>query len=139
MTKDGDNVTVTCSSNHLTSFAVLVDVGGAKVKQHIVRVHTCQKLNMFTVEPVLNNFLFSVNRKLNDVSLYVVTVTLIIATCLKNTCRFNVDVCTTLTCTLIHNVQIVDKYLQIVSYIAISVSIACLFLTIVFFASIGYV
>ena len=58
VTKDGDNVTVTCSSNHLTSFAVLVDVGGAKVKQHIVRVHTCQKLNMFTVEPVLNNFVF---------------------------------------------------------------------------------
>ena len=31
VTRDGDTVTVTCSSNHLTSFAVLVDVGGAWV------------------------------------------------------------------------------------------------------------
>ena len=31
VTRDGDTVTVTCSSNHLTSFAVLVDVGGARV------------------------------------------------------------------------------------------------------------
>ena len=31
MTREGDTVTVTCASTHLTSFAVLVDVGGAKV------------------------------------------------------------------------------------------------------------
>ena len=34
VTRDGDFVTVQCSSTHLTSFAVLVDVGGAQV-------HTC--------------------------------------------------------------------------------------------------
>ena len=31
VTRDGDTVTVTCASLHLTSFAVLVDVGGAQV------------------------------------------------------------------------------------------------------------
>ena len=33
VTRDGNTVTVVCSSTHLTSFAVLVDVGGAKVCQ----------------------------------------------------------------------------------------------------------
>ena len=33
VTREGNNVTVTCSSNHLTSFSVLVDVSGAKVKK----------------------------------------------------------------------------------------------------------
>ena len=31
VTREGDTVTVTCASTHLTSFAVLVDVGGAQV------------------------------------------------------------------------------------------------------------
>ena len=31
LTRDGSSATITCSSSHLTSFAVLVDVGGAKV------------------------------------------------------------------------------------------------------------
>ena len=31
VTSVGDIVTVTCASSHLTSFAVLVDVGGAQV------------------------------------------------------------------------------------------------------------
>ena len=31
VTRDGNTVTVTCASFHLTSFAVLVDVGGAQV------------------------------------------------------------------------------------------------------------
>ena len=31
VTRVGDRVTVTCASSHLTSFAVLVDVGGAQV------------------------------------------------------------------------------------------------------------
>ena len=31
MTRVGDTVTVKCASSHLTSFAVLVDVGGAQV------------------------------------------------------------------------------------------------------------
>ena len=32
VTREGDTVTVTCTSLHLTSFAVLVDVGGAQVQ-----------------------------------------------------------------------------------------------------------
>ena len=31
MTRDGDTVTVICTSSHLTSFAVLVDVAGGQV------------------------------------------------------------------------------------------------------------
>ena len=31
MSREGNTVTVNCSSTHLTSFAVLVDVGGAQV------------------------------------------------------------------------------------------------------------
>ena len=31
VTRNGNTITVTCSSTHLTSFAVLVDVGGAQV------------------------------------------------------------------------------------------------------------
>ena len=58
MTRDGDTVTVTCSSNHLTSFAVLVDVGGAKVTTFCEGAYLCQILNMFSVEPVLNNIVF---------------------------------------------------------------------------------
>ena len=33
--REGSNVTLTCSSTHLTSFAVLVDVGGAKVISYL--------------------------------------------------------------------------------------------------------
>ena len=36
VTRDGNTVTVTCASFHLTSFAVLVDVGGAQVYTYIV-------------------------------------------------------------------------------------------------------
>ena len=32
--RDGDSVSVQCSSNHLTSFAVLVDVAGTQNKVH---------------------------------------------------------------------------------------------------------
>ncbi|CAI8057705.1 Adhesion G protein-coupled receptor L3 [Geodia barretti] len=38
VTRDGDTVTVTCSSNHLTSFAVLVDVGGARIESEALRI-----------------------------------------------------------------------------------------------------
>ena len=31
LTREGNIVNITCSSSHLTSFAVLVDVGGAQV------------------------------------------------------------------------------------------------------------
>ena len=33
VTRDGNTVTVTCASFHLTSFAILVDVGGAQVME----------------------------------------------------------------------------------------------------------
>ena len=81
MTRDGNTVTVVCSSTHLTSFAVLVDVGGAKV---------CQQYE-------LRSIIFLP----------------------------------------IFWLQIDHMPLQVVSYIGISISIACLFLTILFFASIG--
>ena len=35
LTREGASVSITCSSSHLTSFAVLVDVGGAKVLIYI--------------------------------------------------------------------------------------------------------
>ena len=34
--RDGNTITVVCSSTHLTSFAVLVDVGGARVRIYII-------------------------------------------------------------------------------------------------------
>ena len=44
MTREGNTVTVTCTSTHLTSFAVLVDVGGARVCLYI---HVLGKLACF--------------------------------------------------------------------------------------------
>ena len=40
VTRDGNTVTVVCSSTHLTSFAVLVDVGGARVSDCVCVIHT---------------------------------------------------------------------------------------------------
>ena len=36
-----DIVTVTCASSHLTSFAVLVDVGGAQVMGFVHIIYSC--------------------------------------------------------------------------------------------------
>ena len=49
MTRDGDTVTVTCVSLHLTSFAVLVDVGGAQVQVAIVCWHAVNESTFTTV------------------------------------------------------------------------------------------
>jgi len=40
--RDGEHVTVQCTSTHLTSFACLVDVGGAQVSVYVSAfVHAC--------------------------------------------------------------------------------------------------
>ena len=36
--RDGDSVSVQCSSNHLTSFAVLVDVDGTQKKVYMTLI-----------------------------------------------------------------------------------------------------
>ena len=40
VTSVGDIVTVTCASSHLTSFAILVDVGGTQVMGSLL-MHEC--------------------------------------------------------------------------------------------------
>ena len=42
VTRDGDTITVICTSSHLTSFAVLVDVAGVQVLcLSIYNLHSC--------------------------------------------------------------------------------------------------
>ena len=56
VTRVRDTATVTCASSHLTSFAILVDVGGAQVCCYVAKYygnfmisHTWQNLNSYYV------------------------------------------------------------------------------------------
>lgn len=89
VTRDGNMVTITCSTIHLTSFAVLVDVSGGSKVCIYVYAHKVYRSRL-----IINDILYQ---------------------------------------------QSADhKSLEVISYMGISISIACLFLTIIFFASIGY-
>ena len=46
--RDGEHVTVQCVSTHLTSFACLVDVGGAQVSVFVC-MHVCVHASVCTL------------------------------------------------------------------------------------------
>ena len=113
MTRDGNTVTVTCASFHLTSFAVLVDVGGAQVHIYNIVVYTSVAIIYMCICCIVYAYTMTPATSLLIIVSYIIYTVILI--------------------------QLEDEALQIVSYIGLAISLACLLLTIIFFLSLGYI
>ena len=122
LTREGNVVTVTCSSVHLTSFAVLVDVGGAQVSVYIAFMDLIA-INMCDIVPI-HVLYFSIF----FTAFLILTYICEISSRGKPIYTYSS-----------HCLQLDSEALRIVSYIGLAISLACLLLTIIFFLTFGYV